>query len=376
MASPKTMGQLVSPGFLLCHMAVLLYALDISQMRSCAVAYSLTLEHLFSVLAIEDGKRIAALRGTYRKVKHGRLPIGLKIHLLPMVADHFDTLACHMGYCDSSGFRKDNMYRTEEASLCIVLPPVGSPDAAVDLIRALESYTGLQVFGNKLVQLQVCSPGRLDRVRTALLGASFYLGSGLLRKYVIDDFVTTVSGERYRRGRRLVLFDAYAKNLGEFDDQFSYWGRGDDSSDLCVANRLPIARGRSDVLVGITLPDDVANINLIATLLVHSQYGGYWCGLGQQFETEVLNLFESHDLLPVLEAPWACAGQHELTEETEQLFLEAITELVSYAHEEAGRIKRTGDQEQSILYGMQEILQRYKEELTSRAMSVQKEKTE
>jgi hypothetical protein len=32
---------------------------------------------------------------------------------------------------------------------------------------------------------------------------------------------------------------------------------------------------------------DIQNINLLATLLVHAQYQGYWSQLGMQFEEEM-----------------------------------------------------------------------------------------
>ena len=51
--------------------------------------------------------------------------------------------------------------------------------------------------------------------------------------------------------------------------------------------RLPFKNGRSDQLTGSGSRLDIENINLLATLLVHAQYEGYWNQLGTQFQEEM-----------------------------------------------------------------------------------------
>jgi hypothetical protein len=45
-----------------------------------------------------------------------------------------------------------------------------------------ERFTGSVLFGDRKVQIQECSPGRLNARRSALLGIGFYLGAETLRR--------------------------------------------------------------------------------------------------------------------------------------------------------------------------------------------------
>ena len=88
-----------------------------------------------------------------------------------------------------------NRYKHERASMCLVLPPVGSASSAIHLIECIEQFIGSRLFGNRQIQLQLCSPGRLGSRASALLGISFYLGSDTLRRYTQADLRTTFSSE-------------------------------------------------------------------------------------------------------------------------------------------------------------------------------------
>jgi hypothetical protein len=66
-----------------------------------------------------------------------------------------------------------------------------------------------------------------------------------------------------------------------------------------VEPQLPFKNGRSDLLTGSGSRLDIENINLLATLLVHAQYQGYWSQLGMQFQEEMEALLERHPLLDV-----------------------------------------------------------------------------
>ena len=76
------------------------------------------------------------------------------------------------------------------------------------------------LFSNPEIQIQVCSPGRLNARRSALLAIGFYLGSDTLRRYTLGDLATSFAERQpYPRGRRLVLYDAW----GSFDRNFDWW---------------------------------------------------------------------------------------------------------------------------------------------------------
>src|SRR5207245_9236924 len=96
--------------------------------------------------------------------------------------------------------------------------------------------------------------------------------------------------QRYPRGKRLVLYDAE----GDFDRNFDWWK--ESGKHRVVEPQLPFENGRSDLLTGSGSRLDIENINLLATLLVHAQYQGYWNQLGMQFQEEMEALLERHVL--------------------------------------------------------------------------------
>jgi hypothetical protein len=151
-----------------------------------------------------------------RRVEHGYLSVGLKIHCLGEWSQ-FSTLVDGLG--GAHKILDVNYYKHCHASLCLVLPPLGSARSAILLLECIEHFIGSALFGNPEIQIQVCSPGRLDTRRSALLAIGFYLGSDTLRRYTLGDLATS-SAERepYSRGRRLVLYDAE----GDFDPNFGW----------------------------------------------------------------------------------------------------------------------------------------------------------
>jgi hypothetical protein len=110
--------------------------------------------------------------------------VGLKIHCLGH-GSQFSSLVERLG--GPLKVLEINMYKHSRASLCLVLPPVGNARAAILLLECIECFTGSALFGNRKVQIQVCSPGRLDARRSALLAIGFYLGSDTLRRYTCGD---------------------------------------------------------------------------------------------------------------------------------------------------------------------------------------------
>jgi hypothetical protein len=178
----------------------------------------------------------------------------------------------------------------------LVLPPVGSPASAIHLIEGIEQFIGSPIFGNRQIQLQLCSPGRLSARASAWLGIGFYLGSDTLRRYTQADIRTTfASNFAHPRGIRLVLYDAE----GDFDRNFAWWNQHG-----VLESELPFKNGRTDLLIGSGSRLDIQNINLIATLLAHSEYDGYWRLLGKQFKVEMEGLLNRHLLTGLLAAPW------------------------------------------------------------------------
>ena len=127
----------------------------------------------------------------------------LKIHCLGN-GKQFSTLVEGLG--GAQKIIDVNYYKHSHASLCLVLPPVGSAGSALLLLGCIEHFIGSALFSNPEIQIQVCSPGRLDARRSALLAIGF-LGSDTLRRYTLGDLATSFSENQhyYSRGRRLVL---------------------------------------------------------------------------------------------------------------------------------------------------------------------------
>jgi hypothetical protein len=163
----------------------------------------------------------------------------------------------------------------------------------------------------------------------------------------------------------LVLYDAE----GDFDRIFDWWKESGKSR--VVEPQLPFENGRSDLLTGSGSRLDIENINLLATLLVHAQYQGYWNQLGMQFEEEMEALLEQHVLKGLVDAPWVRTDDPESDDDR---FFAALQELVAYAFEESVRIKKKGDlfpawheiparSSRGILQEVQSLLQKYRSEL-------------
>src|SRR5437763_2220054 len=130
-----------------------------------------------------------------RRVEHGHLSVGLKIHYLGD-GSQFSTLVDGLG--GAQKILDVNYYKHSHASLCLVLPPVGSARSAILLLECIEHF-----IGSPEIQIQVCSPGRLDARRSALLAIGFYLGSDTLRRYTLGGLATSFAeNHHYPRGRR------------------------------------------------------------------------------------------------------------------------------------------------------------------------------
>lgn len=325
------------------------------------------LEDLLMILRDRAPAKADAVALRCRRVEHGLLSVGLKIHCLGNGSQLF-SLVERLG--GASKVLEINMYKHSQASLCLVLPPVGNARAAILLLECIEHFTGSALFGNRKIQIQVCSPGRLDARRSALLAIGFYLGSDTLRRYACGDLETTVSRDgRYQRGQRLVIYDAG----GDFDRGFEWWERSGNGKDPLIRLQLPFKNGRSDLLAGNGSRLDIENINLLATLLIHAEHQGYWRKLGEQFEEDMQSLLDRHLLAGLINAPWV--GTVDAQNADDMKFFSALQELVAYVFEESVRVKSISGflfsrwhdiparSCQGILHEMQSLLKRYRTEV-------------
>ena len=328
------------------------------------MSYGYSFEDLLALLHGHAPAKVDAVALHRRRVEHGQLSVGLKIHCLSDGSQFF-TLVKGLG--GAQKILDVNLFKHSHASLCLVLPPVGSARSAILLLECIEHFIECAVFSNPEIQIQVCSPGRLSTRRSALLAIGFYLGSDTLRRYSLGDFATSFAEHlNYPRGRRLVLYDA----KGDFDRNFEWWK--DSDKHPLVEPELPFENGRSDLLTGSGSRLDIQNINLLATLLVHAQYQGYWKQLGMQFQEEMEALLERHVLSGLIDAPWVRTDDPE--SDNDDGFFAALQELVAYAFEESVRIRKKGRlfpsrhaiparSSRGILQEVQSLLQKYRSEL-------------
>jgi hypothetical protein len=330
-----------------------------------SVPYACSLDDLLAVLRPRAPDKADAVKEERRRVENGLLSVGLKVHYLGKGND-FAALVQRLG--GAPRVLEINVYRHAQASLCLVLPPVGNARVAILLLECIERFIDCPLFGNPKIQIQVCSPGRLDPRRSALLGIGFYLGSDTLRRYAVGDFETTVSRDfHYHRGQRLVIYDAG----GAFERGFEWWERSTNGKGRLIRPRLPFEHGRSDLLSGSGSRLDIENINLLATLLAHAQYQGYWSELGVRFEEDMHALLDRHLLAGLVSAPWVRPDASERG--GDRRFFDALQELVAYVFEESVRVSRksarvaSNAQERAsgggILEEMQVILQTYRTEV-------------
>jgi hypothetical protein len=210
------------------------------------------------------------------------------------------------------------------------------------------------------VQIQVCTPGRLNNERCGLLTLGFYLGSDWIKEYQLSDLTTTFTEVRssdLSRGQRLTIYDGN----GELDQNFPFWRRRKRHGVVrkSVKPRLQFKTARTDVLTA-TSRLDIENVNLIASLLVHAAHGWYWRDLGREFEKEMKGLLEEHLLLQHLKAPWVRQRQAEPGDDF--LFLDALQEVYAYVLGESVRNYQT-KQEDGILYQMHRLLEKYRSEV-------------
>jgi hypothetical protein len=103
------------------------------------VAYRYSFEDLLALLQGHAPAKIDAVALERRRVEHGHLSVGLKIHCLD-AGSRFSTLVEGLG--GPQRILEANYYKQSCASLCLVLPPVGSARSAILLLESIENFIG------------------------------------------------------------------------------------------------------------------------------------------------------------------------------------------------------------------------------------------
>ncbi len=336
------------------------------------MAYSL--ENLLTVLRPRCPAKVDALCENRRRVEHGLTTVGLKIHCLGDNQELLRLIDALGGRFEVIGNRH---YAHARASVTVVLPPVGSARWAIWLLECIEMYFGHSIFHNPGYQIQVCSPGRLDGPRAAILAIAFYLGSDVLRRYSLDDLTTTFSQDTLlghkHRGRRIVLYDGD----GDLDRNFEWWDL--EEGRLSIRPRLPFVTERTDVLT-CQSKTDIENVNLIATLLSHDQMLAFWKHLGRRYVADIEALLQRHLLRGILDVPWIHPAAGKKAEDTQ--FFSALQELMTYAFDEYARLEK-GRRNQAgqstsdppgILAEMQGLLRHCRAELLAQSVGLWQER--
>lgn len=282
---------------------------------------------------------------TFVCTRHKLLSVGLKIH-------------CVGKKPAGSDFLTRGHFVAHNAGTCFNLPPVANAEGMIALLELLGARAGVSYLDNPDYQLQVCTPQRLVNRYAAILGILFYLGSDRLRMYGPNAFTTTYQTDR------LVIYDANVLH-----SVFPYYAA--DGSPLLLSQEC---FGRTDVLTAQSARD-IRNINLVATLLVHAQQGGFFQKVGMRFRTDVESLLAVHSLSGLLDADWINPAQWfggiptlsgEERPANSLSFQEALTELMRYAHAEQERVARARldgrewDAHVGILFSVQQLLAEYR----------------
>lgn len=270
------------------------------------------------------------LRAGWRRVEHGLLSVGLKLHLVqdhPRLLSFFEEL----GGTHYVGIDHGHGYRHENAKVCIVLPAIGNARTAILLLRCLEEATQTKILHNKDIQIQVCSPGRLVSHYAALLSIAFYLASDVVRRVTPAHIKTTFSYRKDNfKGVRLVISDGG----GKLDTDYEWWAYC-EKGHYIVTPTLPFKQERTDILTA-HCPVDIENVNLVATLLCHAQHRGRWWAFGEVFAEEMTTLLRQHLLEHLLEAPWIRTNEQKSFNDAAAM--EALNELCAYTFSECQRI--------------------------------------
>src|ERR1700680_1045576 len=107
------------------------------------VSYGYSFEDLLALLHGHAPAKVDAVARHRRRVEHGRLSVGLKIHCLGD-GSQFSTLVEGLG--GAQKILDVNYYKHSHASLCLVLPPVGNARSAILLLECIGHFVGPELF--------------------------------------------------------------------------------------------------------------------------------------------------------------------------------------------------------------------------------------
>ena len=107
------------------------------------MAYRYSFEDLLALLHGHATAKVDAVALHRRRVEHGHLSVGLKIHCL---GDGRLFSALVQGLGGAEKVLEVNSYKQSCASLCLVLPPVGSARSAILLLESIEHFIGYHAF--------------------------------------------------------------------------------------------------------------------------------------------------------------------------------------------------------------------------------------
>src|SRR5712675_2941964 len=115
-----------------------------SSEKGAPVAYRYSFEDLLALLHGHAPAKVDAV-ALGRRVEQGHLSVGLKIHCLGD-GSQFSSLVEGLG--GAQKILEVNYYKQSCASLCLVLPPVGSARAAIRLLESIENFIRSTLFSN------------------------------------------------------------------------------------------------------------------------------------------------------------------------------------------------------------------------------------
>ncbi len=124
------------------------------------MSYGYSFEDSLALLHGHAPAKVDAVALHRRRVEHGHLSVGLKIHCLGE-GSQFSTLVEGLG--GAQKILDANYYKHSHASLCLVLPPVGSARSAIQTRqafrpRAYNTFRALRVFCLFAITLPVWTP--------------------------------------------------------------------------------------------------------------------------------------------------------------------------------------------------------------------------
>jgi len=105
------------------------------------VTYRYSFGDLLALLHENAPAKVDGVALLRRRIEHGQLSVGLKIHSLGD-GRQFSTLVEGLG--GPQKILDVNYYKHSDASLCLVLPPVGSARSAILLLECIEQLLDLR----------------------------------------------------------------------------------------------------------------------------------------------------------------------------------------------------------------------------------------